>query len=272
MTRSDLPVDSMKGESKIADRLWCYRPFYSVLICILAWELASRVALINPYFFPAPSIIAVRAFQLTITGELLRNMGATFLRALASLGLSVGIGVPLGILVARVRPIRWFFDPLISFSFPVPKIALWPIFVLWFGFHDLSKILLSAFACVLPIISATQLATAQVDKYLIWSALNMGTSKHRLMRKVIFRAAFPNILTGIQTVLPVAFIVTVLTEMLSGGVGLGAMIMLSGQLTDMPTLLVGVIASSLLGFWTMRVVEVWRHHQLGWHEETQTAQ
>jgi ABC-type nitrate/sulfonate/bicarbonate transport system permease component len=238
------------------------------LIVLLAWELSSRFALINPYFFPEPLKIALVAIDLARTGALLTQAGATFLRAMAAIALSVVVGVPLGILVARVRPVRWFFDPLISFGFPIPKITLWPIFVLWFGFHDVSKILLTAFACVLPILSATQLATADVDKYLLWSARNMGTSEYKLLWKVIFRAAFPGILTGVQTALPVAFIVTVLTEMLSGGVGLGAMVMLAGQLADMPTLFVGIIAASLLGYCTMRAVEALRHHLLIWHEET----
>lgn len=125
---------------------------------------------------------------------------------------------------------------------------------------------------MLPILSATQLATSDVDKYLLWSARNMGTSEYKLLWKVIFRAALPGILTGIQTVLPVAFIVTVLTEMLSSGVGLGAMIMLAGQLAEMPTLFVGIIVSSLLGYCTMRGVELLRHHLLVWHEETATHQ
>ena len=245
-----------------------YRAYYSVILMVLAWELASRSALINPYFFPPPSSIAAQAFQLTLSGELPKHMAATLLRALTSLTLSVVVGVPLGIAMARITAIRWFFDPLISFGFPIPKIALWPIFVLWFGFHDLSKISLAAVACVFPVISATHLATENVDKYIIWSARNMGTSNHRLLSKIIFRAALPGIMTAIQTVLPIAFVVTVLTEMLSGGVGLGALVMFSGQNADMSALLVGVIAASALGFCTMKLAEICRRRLLIWHEET----
>jgi taurine transport system permease protein len=272
MTVRDAPVIPTRTRLPRFHGLWRYQPVYSVLIVLFAWELSSRFEFINPYFFPAPSKIALTALDLTLTGALLMHAVATFLRAMVAIGLSVMAGVPLGILVARVRPVRWFFDPLISLGFPIPKITLWPIFVLWFGFHDVSKILLTVFACVLPILSASQLATADVDKYLLWSARNMGTSECRLLWKVIFRAAFPGILTGIQTALPVAFIVTVLTEMLSGGVGLGAMIMLAGQLADMPTLFVGIIAASLLGYGTMRAVEVLRHRLLIWHEETAAHQ
>lgn len=268
MTVPDASAVSRRIRPPLPSGVWHYQPIYSVLIVLLVWELSSRFALINPYFFPQPSKIAAKALELTFTGDLLMHSGATFLRSVVALGLSVVVGMPLGILIARFRPFRWFFDPLISFGFPIPKITLWPIFVLWFGFHDVSKILLTAFACVLPIVSATQLATLNVDKYLLWSARNMGTSEYRLLWKVIFRAAFPNILTGVQTVVPVAFIVTVLTEMLSGGVGLGAMIMMAGQLADMPTLFVGIIASSFLGYCTMRAVEFARRRLLVWHEET----
>lgn len=245
-----------------------YQPYYSVLALLVAWEGASRLAVINPYFLPAPSILALRAYQLTVGGDLPVHMGATLWRALAALALSVAVGVPLGIAMARVRVMRWFFDPLISLGFPTPKVALWPIFVLWFGFHDLSKILLTAFACAFPVVSATHLGTQSVDKYLLWSARNMGTSERRLLMKVFFRAAFPEILTGVQTVLPIAFIVVVLTEMLSGGVGLGAMIMFAGRFADMRTVLVGVAAASLAGFAAIKLVEVLRRRLLVWHEET----
>lgn len=255
--------------TRLRDSLWvAYRGYYSVLLLLLAWETASRLALINPYFFAAPSILAAQAFQLTLSGELLQHMGMTLWRALASLALAVAIGVPLGIAVARIGAVRWFFDPLISLGFPTPKVALWPIFVLWFGFFDLSKILLTAFACVFVVVSATYLATRGVDKYLIWSARNMGISERRLLWKIIFRAAFPEILTGVQTALPIAFIVMVLSEMLSGGLGLGAMIMLAGRFADMKIVLVGIVAASALGFGVIRLVEVLRRRLLAWHEET----
>jgi taurine transport system permease protein len=270
MTIPQAPVAPVRLRMPIHRSLWRYKPIYSVFIALMGWQLSSHFGLINPYFFPEPSTIALTAFHLTLGGALLANASATFLRAVAALGLSIAAGVPLGILAARVRPVCWFFDPLISLGFPVPKITLWPIFVLWFGFHDVSKILLTTFACILPIVTATQLSTLDVDKYLLWSARNMGTGEYKLLWKVMFRAALPGILTGIQTVLPVAFIVTVLTEMLSGGVGLGAMIMLAGQLADMPTLFVGIIASSLLGYGTMAGVEVLRERLLAWHEETAT--
>ena len=120
-------------------------------------------------------------------------------------------------------------------------------------------------------VSATHLGTQNVDKFVVWSALNLGTGPHRLLWKVVFRAAVPEILTGIQTVLPIAFIVVVLTEMLSGGVGLGAMIMYAGRFADMQTVLIGVIAASLLGFGAIKLFEMMRYRLLIWHQETSAA-
>jgi len=252
-------------------KILSWRPAYSVLALLLAWEAASRLALVNPYFLPAPSILIQRAHHILLDGSLLQHMAATLWRALAALALCVVVSVPLGVTMARIRVVHWFFDPLISLGLPVPKVALWPIFVLWFGFHDESKILLTAFACAFPVVSATHLGTQNVDKFVVWSALNLGTGPHRLLWKVVFRAAVPEILTGIQTVLPIAFIVVVLTEMLSGGLGLGSMIMYAGRFADMQTVLIGVIGASLLGLGTIKLFELMRRRLLIWHQETSAA-
>jgi ABC-type nitrate/sulfonate/bicarbonate transport system permease component len=248
-----------------------WRSWYSVLILALTWEVLSRLAIINPFFLPPPTLLAVRTVELLMTGDLEINALATLLRALAALALATLVGVPLGIGMARVPAVRWFFDPLVSLGFPTPKVALWPIFVLWFGFFDTSKIILTAVACVFPIISATYLATFNVDRFLIWSARNLGTSEQAMLWRVVFRAALPEIITGIQTALPIAFIVVVLTEMLSGGTGLGSMIMLANRFADMQTVLVGVIAAAVIGFAAIKAVELVRTRALAWHQETGTV-
>lgn len=264
------PSGAVRGSGRWGE-LFSYRPIYSVLALLLAWEVASRLALINPYFLPPPSTVVARGYHILLAEKLLPHFAATLWRSLASLALCIVIGVPLGVAMARIAAVRWFFDPLISLGLPVPKIALWPIFVLWFGFFDVSKILLTAFACAFPVVSATYLGTRNVDKFVVWSALNLGTGPHRLLWKVVLRAAAPEILTGIQTVLPIAIIIVVLTEMLSGGVGLGSMIMYAGRFADIKTVLVGVLAASLMGFGMIKLFEQLRRRLLAWHQETSTT-
>jgi ABC-type nitrate/sulfonate/bicarbonate transport system permease component len=192
-----------------------YRPVYSVLALLLAWEVASRLALINPYFLPAPSLVIERAYQILLGEKLLQHLAGTLLRSLAALVLCVAIGVPLGVAMARIAAVRWFFDPLISLGLPVPKIALWPIFVLWFAFRRL-QILLTTFACAFPVVSATYLGTRNVDKFVVWSAPTLARIASLALESRSSRRRC-EILTGIQTVLPIAIIIVVLTEMLSGG-------------------------------------------------------
>ena len=86
--------------------LLSWRPAYSVLVLLLAWEAASRLALVNPYFLPPPSVLAQRAYHVLLEGELLKHMGATLWRALASLALCIVVSVPLGVAMARIRAVR----------------------------------------------------------------------------------------------------------------------------------------------------------------------
>ena len=133
------PPENASGAERANSRwgeILSYRPIYSVLALLIAWEVASRLALINPYFLPPPSMVIERAYQILLGEKLLQHLAGTLLRSLAALALCIAIGVPLGVAMARIAPVRWFFDPLISLGLPVPKIALWPIFVLWFGFFD----------------------------------------------------------------------------------------------------------------------------------------
>lgn len=246
-----------------------------VVVVLLLWEVFSvgefgGLGWINHYFIPAPTTVATTGWEMMWAEKPNDNIfslaATTLFRALSALGLAIVIGVPLGIGMARIRAVRWFFDPLVSLAFPVPKVALWPIFVLWFGFFHLSKILLTMSAAIFPIISATYLATRNVDHFLIWSARNMGTSDRTMLWKVVFRAALPEIMTGIQTAIPIAFIVVVLSEMLSEG-GLGARIILASHLSDMDIVIVGVVAAAGIGFATIKSVELLRARFLNWHEE-----
>jgi energy-coupling factor transporter ATP-binding protein EcfA2 len=88
--------------------------------------------------------------------------------------------IVLGTLAARNAFFRWLLDPLVSVGFPAPKISLLPIFILWFGLGDTSKLVMIVITCIFPVISATYLGTSSIDRYLIWSARNLGMSMHDL--------------------------------------------------------------------------------------------
>ena len=124
----------------------------SVFAFLVLWEAASRSPWANPFVFPPVSEIAVRWVILIASGTLFAPLGATAFRAVAGLAAAVLVGVPLGLLMGRVRWAEWLFQPLFAFGFPLPKIALIPLYVNWFGLFSLSKVMLVFTDCLFPLV------------------------------------------------------------------------------------------------------------------------
>jgi ABC-type nitrate/sulfonate/bicarbonate transport system permease component len=162
-------------------------------------------------------------------------------------------------------------DPLVSVGFPMPKISFLPIFILWFGIFDLSKITMTVFAAVFPVLTATWAATEQVDRYLVWSARNMGVGRQRLFWEVVVPAATPEILTGLQVALPVALIVVIVSEMLMGGYGLGAAMITRARFADSVGVFAGIVEIAAVGLVAIKTMERLRRRLLVWHPATEAA-
>ena len=171
--------------------------------------------------------------------------------------------------MSRVKAVQWFFDPIISIGFPAPKISLLPIFVLWFGVFDEPKIVMSVFSCVFPIVAGTWAGTQSVDKYLLWSAENLGTRQSALLWQVILPASLPQVFTALQVALPIAFIVVIVSEMLTGGGGLGGAMMEGTRLADPAGVFANLLMIGFLGFLAMKGLQLLRRRVLVWHEEVQ---
>src|SRR5207249_4147562 len=149
------------------------------------------------------------------------NIGLTLYRALAGFLISALGGIALGLAMSRSVGVRWFFDPIVSVGFPMPKIAFLPIVILWLGFFDASKIAIVVLDAIFPVVTATVAGIAGVERELIWSARNMGARERELIWQIVLPAALPQILTGLQVALPIALIVAIVAEMAMGGYGLG---------------------------------------------------
>ena len=241
----------------------------SILALLLAWELSARLNLTTQFHLPALSLVLQRLWTTALSGDLGLAAAQTLLRALSGFCLAAATGVLLGILTVRNRIIRWFFDPIVSLGLPLPKIAFLPLFVLWFGVYEQSKILMIAFSAVFPVIVSTAAGTENVDKHLIWSARSLGTTEREVFWQVILPAASPQIFTGLQIALPTSLIVTVVCEMALGGYGLGATIIGSMKMMDSTGSFAGIVAIALLGYGLIQILELVRRHLLGWHQESQ---
>jgi taurine transport system permease protein len=240
-----------------------------MLALVAAWEVAARLHVTTDYLLPSFLTVMWRLGTDLISGQLPVALAYTLYRALVGFALAGLVGVTLGILIARIRVARWFFDPLVSVGLPMPKIAFLPVFILWFGVFDWSKILLVAFSAVFPVIVEAAAATENVDKILIWSARGLGAGERRLLWEIALPAAFPQIMTGLQVALPISLIVAVLAEMQMGGEGLGANMMQSFRFADSPSVFAGIIAIAIAGSALVKAMEILRRRLLVWHPEAE---
>jgi ABC-type nitrate/sulfonate/bicarbonate transport system permease component len=238
-----------------------------ILALLLIWIAATRIGSINPFLLPAPGDVAMRLGEDFASGALAQTLFHTLWRAALGFSIAVAICVPLGIAMARNGIVRWFFEPLVSVGFPTPKIAFLPIFILWFGVFDTSKIVMVAFATSFVVLSATAAGAASIDRFLVWSARSLGASPLAVFREIVLPAALPQILTGMQIGLPVALLTTIGTEMLTGGVGLGGEMLRAGRYADSVGVYAGIVTAGALGFALVKSLELLRRHLLRWHAE-----
>lgn len=255
-------VTSDLSRHQLTEYVAFLKPFLAVLIL---WELVAQLGVIPNHFLPHIYEVAEAAVIYTSTGEIPRAAWTTLKRALAALAIAIAVGVPLGLLMGRFRLVGWFFDPLISIGFPVPKVTLIPVFLLWFGFGSVPKILLAASDAVFPIIISTYAGTKGVDKELIWSARSMGFSRLQTLRRVIMPSALPEIFNGIQVGLPLSFIIVVVAEMITGGGGLGEILVRAARFFETPKEFVAIIAVALLGLTFDRLLRIVRRRILHWN-------
>jgi ABC-type nitrate/sulfonate/bicarbonate transport system permease component len=240
----------------------------SLIALVIAWQFASTSGLVTPFLLPPISAVLERVWQDALTGNLAINLGLTLYRTMVGFLVAGIAGVVIGILMAKNKIVRWFFDPIVSVGFPMPKIAFLPIFMLWFGLYDFSKISMTVFNAIFPVITATMAATEGVERELLWSAESLGASRRQLLWEIILPSASPQILTGLQVALPVAMIVTVVTEMLMGGAGLGGAMIQSSRFADSPGVFAGILEIAIAGLALVKGMALLRHRLLSWHQET----
>jgi ABC-type nitrate/sulfonate/bicarbonate transport system permease component len=242
------------------------------LALALAWELFARSGRVTAFMLPPFSAVVGRVSADLLDGSLLINAGETLWRALLGFVIAALAGVLLALLMARSRIGRWFFDPVISVLFPMPKIAFLPIVILWLGVYDASKIAMVVFDAVFPVLTATIAGMAAVETELVWSARNMGATDREVLWQIMLPAALPRILTGLQIALPVALIVTVVCEMLMGGYGLGGTMMTASRFADSRGVFAALLEIAVIGYALVRLAQAGRIWLLPWHAEAAHAE
>jgi len=255
------------GLRMLRQMLWTAAYGLPVVVLIIAWEVFARSGAVTMFILPPASAVAERIWDDAVGGELWRNILTTMYRAFSGFLLGSLIGVAIGIGISRNALARWFFDPIISIGFPMPKVAFLPVIILWLGVFDVSKIAMVTIEVLFPVVTATVIGLQGVNRSLIWSARNLGATQRQLLWHVMIPAAFPQIFTGIQVALPIALIVAVFTEMAMGGYGLGASMMSASRLADSRGVFAGIVAIAVVGYCVVKLMALLRRRVLLWHAE-----
>jgi ABC-type nitrate/sulfonate/bicarbonate transport system permease component len=240
---------------------------FSFLVMLIGWQLFAMSGRVTPFMLPTFGVVVKHVWADAVSGDLWINMELTLYRAMTGFFIAAFAGIMLGALMSRVRSIRWFFDPIISVGFPMPKIAFLPVIILWLGVYDVSKITIVVFDAIFPVVTATLAAIAAVDKELLWSARNMGANERQLMWQIVLPAASPQILTGLQVALPIALIVEIVAEMVMGGYGLGGAMMNASRFANSAGVFAGIVEIAVVGFVLIKAMAVLRRRLLSWHQE-----
>ena len=243
--------------------------FFSVAAVLIAWELLARSGTLTPYQLPALTIVLERIWTDAMSGDLWVNTALTLYRALVGFAICALLGVLIGVAMSRNVVANWFFDPIVSVGFPMPKIAFLPVVILWLGVYDVAKISIIVIDAIFPVIAATVIAIQGVSHELVWSARNMGANDREVLRQVILPAASPQIITGLQVSLPLCLIVAVVAEMLMGGYGLGGAMITAARFANSTGVFAGILEIAVVGYALIKLMAVLRRRFLIWHQEAQ---
>ncbi|MES0880522.1 ABC transporter permease [Roseibium sp. SCP14] len=241
---------------------WVGVAVFVVLIALVQW--GTEAGWISPLTLPKPTDVLATLGRLWESGLLFKHLEPSLRRLVVGAAIGASAGIAAGVLIGLFSYIRAGMVPLVAAIFPIPKIALLPLFVIWFGIDEGSKYALIAFGTFTPTVVATYGAVDNVDRSLIRMGQSFGLSWLSIVRKIVLPGAMPGILSGLRISLAIAIILLVAAEMLGAEYGIGAYILEAGALYDLERLFAGVVILSLLGVIVSASIGLIERRLLGW--------
>jgi NitT/TauT family transport system permease protein len=232
----------------------------------LVWEAAARSGAFSPLVVPSIARIGRELWWLVVRPESLADAWFSLQRAIVGFTLAAAVGVALGVLMGRSSIAAACLGPIFSGTYPIPKIALFPVFIYLFGIGSLSKVVLIFLECLYPIVVTTHAGSRAVNRVLLWSAANMGASRARILWRVVVPAAAPFIFASFRIALPIAMIVVIITEMISSADGLGYLAMYSLASFKTDRMLAVVVMIALIGVALDWLVTLLRDRLVFWEK------
>jgi NitT/TauT family transport system permease protein len=225
------------------------RAAVTLVLAAAAYEAIARSGTFPPALLPTLPAVARTLLATLLDGTMLAHAAYTLYRVLAGFALAIVVALPLGILMARFRPVENFFLPLASALMPIPSLAWVPVFILWFGLGDIVSILIVFYAATFPMLLNTWSGVRAVNPLWLRAAGAMGADEHALFWKVIIPGAFPFIITGLRQAFLRAWIAVVGAEMLAASNwGLGWVIFDAKEFLNADLMLASLAVIGAVGF------------------------
>lgn len=233
----DLCTQTKKSSVEIPDR---FLGWIIPIGILLAWELLARLEVLPPNWFPAPTAIAKTIYEMAVNGDLWKHVGITMARVVVGFLVGASLGTLLGAVTGYFPIARKLLDPLLQSLRSVPSIAWVPLFLLWLGIQESSKIALISLGAFFPVYLNLSVAMRHVDSKLLEVGKLYRLSSFEMVRRLILPAVLPEYIVGLRSGLGLAWMFVVAAELLGASSGIGYL-MVDGQMTGRATIILGSV-------------------------------
>lgn len=236
----------------ISDKYKYHKTLFGTFIVILLWYLLYFI--VNAPIVPAPHK-AVLAFIKLIQKDLLLHIGASLLRLIAALIISLILGIPSGLLIGMNKKADDIIAPAAYVLYPIPKIAFLPVLMLMFGLGDISKVLLIITIIVFPILLGARDGVKEIDAQLFYSMRSLGLSRAQIYKNLVVPAVLPKLISSLRVSIGISISVLFFAENFATTYGLGYFIMNTWAIIRYEDMFAGILALSLLGLIVFKFID-----------------
>jgi ABC-type nitrate/sulfonate/bicarbonate transport system permease component len=223
----------------------------AVVAMVVVWFAVVHAnrwyGLMNPVLLPTPAEVLAVGIEMTRDGTLPRHVLTSLARVAQGFGLAAAAALALGVLAGISVPLRLVVDPIVEFVRPIPPLAFLPMFLVWFGLGEASKVAFIGYTTFFPMFVAVAASVLRVDVVLLRAAASLGASRADLIRRVILPAALPGIVVALRLGVGLALFVIVGAEFMGADAGLGHLIMEGRTFFNPPQIVMGALVLGLLG-------------------------
>jgi NitT/TauT family transport system permease protein len=235
-----------------------------IVLFLLLWEALPRLGVVSDAYLSPPSAVLAAIGQLVDNNQLWKHVAASLQRSLWGLVLASAAGVVLGLLIGGFKRLAAIVDPVLQLFRQTSAFALFPVFILFLGIGELSKVAIIVWASVWPVLLSTVSGVKQVDRLLVNSALSMGASQSFIFFKVVLPASLPSIFTGVRLAGAYSITALVAAEMIGAHSGLGFLTLNSQETFQIPTMYAGILMLAVLGLLLNYLLALLERRLLRW--------